>query len=215
MPGFHKSCNSMYLSICRSNQNSLRMEANHLATIASDTADADIQKVLHEGPYNSRDVGEIQKALEVSSQVDMTLAYSSEKLANLENLLLHVAGENDTGSIDMENYISAELIEKAFTLNLLCAIINFELRELYNLMVDHQDLIVDALHKISSCEHSIELLTGLASKLHDSEELLKQSQEHILDMRIQLAKLQMTSFSSEQHECKCYCILCTIFVIFH
>ncbi|KAI3452946.1 hypothetical protein Pfo_009609 [Paulownia fortunei] len=187
-----------------SNQNSLRMEANDLAVIASHIAHPDMQKFLHEGLYNSKDVGEIQKFLEVSSEVDMTLAYSSEKLANLEKLLLHVlAGENDIGANDFENDdISTELIEKAFTFDLHCVILNFGLGELDNLMDDLQDLIVDALRKISYCEHSTELLTGLVSRLHDSEELLKQSQERILEMKIQLAKMQMTSFSSKQQEWK-------------
>ncbi|KAL0327079.1 UNVERIFIED_CONTAM: WPP domain-interacting tail-anchored protein 2 [Sesamum angustifolium] len=67
-------------------------------------------------------------------------------------------------------------------------------------MGDLQELIVDALRKISACDHATELLIGLVSKLHGSEELLKQSQERILEMKIQLAKLQMTSFSSKQYE---------------
>ncbi|KAL0296805.1 UNVERIFIED_CONTAM: WPP domain-interacting tail-anchored protein 2 [Sesamum radiatum] len=67
-------------------------------------------------------------------------------------------------------------------------------------MGELQELIVDALRKISACDHATELLIGLVSKLHDSEELLKQSQERILEMKIQLAKLQMTSFSSKQYE---------------
>ncbi|KAI3467193.1 hypothetical protein Pfo_023856 [Paulownia fortunei] len=180
------------------------MASNDMAAIASDIADPDMQKFVHEGlPYNSEG-DELQNALKVSSEVDMTLAYSSEKLANLENLLLHVLeGENDIEAIDFDNDdISAEFIEKAFTFDLLYAILNFELRELDNLMADLQDLIVDAFNKISSCEHSTELLTGLASKLHDSEDLLKQSQEHILEMKIQLAKLQMTSFIFRQNEYK-------------
>lgn len=181
------------------------MASNDMAAIASDIADPDLQKFLHEGlPYNSEDDKELQNALKVSSEVDMTLAYSSEKIANLENLLLHVlAGENDIEVIDFENdNISAEFIEKAFTFDLLYAILNFELRELDNLMADIQDLTVDALSKISSREHSTELLTGLAGKLHDSENVLKQSQERILEIKIQLAKLQMTSFVFKQNECK-------------
>ncbi|KAL0372546.1 UNVERIFIED_CONTAM: WPP domain-interacting tail-anchored protein 2 [Sesamum calycinum] len=158
-------------------------------------------KPLNEDAYSSNDVGEIQNALEVSSEANMAVERSSEKLANLENLLLHVLpGKIDIGAIDVENNeISAELIEKAFTFDLLYALLSFELRELENLMGELQELIVDALRKISACDHATELLIGLV-KLHDSEELLKQSQERILEMKIQLAKLQMTSFSSKQYE---------------
>ncbi|KAK6133782.1 hypothetical protein DH2020_032493 [Rehmannia glutinosa] len=163
------------------------METSDSAAIVSDTADLDMQK-----------------ALEISSEVDTTLACCSEKLANLENLLSHfLAAKNDIGANDFENDdISAELIEKSFTFDLLCAILNFELRELDNSMGGLQDLIVDALRKISSCEVSTELLAGLVRRLHDSEDLLKQSQDRILEMKIKLAKLQMTSFSSAQHEWK-------------
>ncbi|KAG8382991.1 hypothetical protein BUALT_Bualt05G0137400 [Buddleja alternifolia] len=157
----------------------------------------------NELPYNSIDLEELQNAL---SEVDMTLAYSSEKLANLENLLVHILaeGETDIGAIDVETYdnISTELIEKAFTFDLLYAILILELREVDDLMGDLQVLIVDALHKISSCEHSRELLNVQVHKLHNSEELLKQSQERVLEMKIQLAKLQMTSFSYKQNEWK-------------
>lgn len=157
-------------------------------------------------PRNSENVGElIQKALEVSYEADMTLAYSSEKLANLGNLLLQViTGESDFGTIDVEkdDDISAELSEKAFTFDLLCAILNFELKELDNLMVDLQGLVVDALRMMSSGEDKTGSFNGLVSKLHDSEELIKQTKERISEMKIQLAKLQITSFSSKQHECE-------------
>ncbi|KAL2233476.1 UNVERIFIED_CONTAM: WPP domain-interacting tail-anchored protein 2 [Sesamum indicum] len=178
------------------------MGANDMTAMPSDILDSDMQKPLNADAYNSNDVGEIQNALEVSSEANIALECSSEKLANLENLLLHIlAGKIDIGAIDVENNdISAELIEKAFTFDLLYALLSFELRELDNLMGDLQELIVDALRKISACDHSTELLIGPVSKLHDSEELVKQSQERILEMKIQLAKLQMTSFSSKKYE---------------
>ncbi|XP_011077848.1 WPP domain-interacting tail-anchored protein 2 isoform X2 [Sesamum indicum] len=181
------------------------MVSDDAAVFVSDIADLDKQKFVHEGfPYNIEDGEELQNALRVSSEVDMTLAYLTEKLANLEHLLLLVlAGENDTEAIDFENNnVSAEFYEKAFTLDLLFAILNFELRELDGLVVDLQDLIVDTLTKISSCENSAELFTGLARKMHDSEDLLKRPQERLLEMKIQLAKLQMSSFFFKQNEYK-------------
>lgn len=181
------------------------MGDNDIITTTSDIADPDMQKFLHEGlPYNSEEDAELQNALKVSSEVDMTLAYSSEKLANLENLLLHVlAAEDDIEAINFENdNIFAEFIEKAFTFDLLYAILNIELRGLDHLMADLQNLTVDALNKMSSCQHSTELLAGLAGKMHDSENVLKRSQERILGIKIQLAKLQMTSFIFKNNEYK-------------
>ncbi|KAL7132618.1 hypothetical protein ABFS83_12G087100 [Erythranthe nasuta] len=178
------------------------MASNEVAAIiTSDIADPDMQKFLHEGlPYSSNDDVELQNALKVSDEVEMTLAYSSEKLANLENLLLNVlAGENDIEAIDFQNdNISAEFIEKAFTFDLLYAILNLELREMDNVTANLQDLILGALNKIYLSVNYKEFLT----KLHDSEGLLKQSQERILEMKIQLAKLQMTSFIFKQNEFK-------------
>lgn len=181
------------------------MATNDMPVIASDISDPDMQKFLHEGlPYNSENDGDLQNALKVSSEVGMALAYSSEKLANLENLLSHVlAGEHDIEPTGFEeDNISAEFIGKAFTFDLLYAILNFELRELENLLADRQDLTVYALNKISSCQHPTELLTGIARKMQDFESALKFQQDRILEIKIQLAKLQLTSFIFKQNECK-------------
>ncbi|KAL3636161.1 hypothetical protein CASFOL_020708 [Castilleja foliolosa] len=139
----------------------------------------------------------LHQALELSSDVDSTLDRFSEKLMNLENLLsCFLAEENGIVANDFENdEISEELIEKALTFDLLSAMLSFELREVDDLMSRLQDRIVDALRNISSCENSSELLE-IQRRLHGSEELLKQSRDRVLEMKIQLAKLQMTSFSS-------------------
>ncbi|CAA2977477.1 WPP domain-interacting tail-anchored protein 2 isoform X2 [Olea europaea var. sylvestris] len=186
-------------------QNTVAMTMNDTAAITSDIANPDMQKFLHEGlTDNTKDMEGVQNALKVSYEVDMTLAYSSEKLTNMENLLLRVLlRENDIGSISVEDdNISTESIKKALTFDLLCAFLCSEVRELDNLMGDLQDTIVNALHEISSCGQPTELLTRLESKLCDSEESLKRSQEQVVEMKIQLAKLLMTSFSFKQNEWK-------------
>ncbi|XP_022881876.1 WPP domain-interacting tail-anchored protein 2-like isoform X2 [Olea europaea var. sylvestris] len=178
---------------------------NDTAAVTSDIAIPDMQKFMHEGlSYNTKDMERVQNALKVSYEVDMTLALFSEKLTNMEDLLSRILlWENDIGSIPVEDdNISAELIEKALMFDLLCAFLCSEVRELDNLMGDLQDTIVNALNEISSCGQPTELLTGLESKLRDSEELLKQSQEQVQEIKIQLAKLQMSSFSSKQNEWK-------------
>ncbi|KAL1569858.1 hypothetical protein AAHA92_01281 [Salvia divinorum] len=177
------------------------MVTNGMAAITSDIIDPDMQKFLHEGlPNTPEDDGAFQNAMIVSSDVDTNLAYSSEKLANLENLILHVlAAENDIGVINFgDDNISAEFVEKAFTFDLLYAILNFELSGFDHLMASLQDLTVDALNKMSSSEHSTEVV----GKLHNSENVLKQFQDRILGIKIQLAKLQMTSFIFKKSEYK-------------
>ncbi|XP_042024867.1 WPP domain-interacting tail-anchored protein 2-like isoform X2 [Salvia splendens] len=161
------------------------MVANGMADVTSDIAEDD---------------GAFQNAMIVSSEVDTSLAYSSEKLANLENLLLHVlAVEVDIGDVNFrDDDISGEFFEKAFTFDLLYAILNFELKGLDHLMAGLQDLTVDALNKMSSSDDS----TQVAGKLHGSESVLKRFQDRVLRIKIQLAKFQLTSFVFNKSEYK-------------
>ncbi|XP_047973283.1 WPP domain-interacting tail-anchored protein 2-like [Salvia hispanica] len=180
---------------------SYRMVTNGMADLTSDIADPVVQKFLHKGlPNTPEDDGAFQNAMMVSSEVDTSLAYSSEKLANLENLLLRLlAAEVDIGDVNFrDDNISAEFVEKAFTFDLLYAILNFELRGLDHVMAGLQDLTVDALNKMSSSEHSAEV----AGKLHGSENVLKRFQDRVLRIKIQLAKLQLTSFVFNKSEYK-------------
>lgn len=173
------------------------MVANGMADVTSDIAEDD---------------GAFQNAMILSSEVDMSLAYSSEKLANLENFLLHVlAAEVDIGDVNFrDDDISEEFVEKAFTFDLLYAILNFELRGLDHLMADLQDLTVDALNKMSSSEDS----TEVAGKLHGSESVLKRFQDRVLRIKIQLAKLQLTSFVFNKSECMSHRILTCFCCVF-
>ncbi|GFP87271.1 WPP domain-interacting tail-anchored protein 2 [Phtheirospermum japonicum] len=143
----------------------------------------------------------LHEALELSSEVDTTLDRFSEKLTNLENLLPRfLAEENGIVANDFENdEISEELIEKALTFDLLSAMLSFELREVDDLMGCLQDRIVDALRKISSCENSTELL-NIQRRLHGSEELLKQSRDRVLEMKIQELELERKFKELKQNE---------------
>ncbi|KAL6543736.1 hypothetical protein OROGR_010233 [Orobanche gracilis] len=173
-----------------SSQNSLKMEANEPAVIIyNTTTDPGMKKYLH-------------TALEVSSKLDTTLAGCSNKLEDLENLLSHLllADENHIVTNAFENDICVELIEKIFTFDLHSVIVNLKLRELDDSMGALEDITVDALCKVSSCQNSTELVTGLVCRLHGSERLLKQSRDRVLEMKIQLAKLHINLFSSARHD---------------
>ncbi|KAM7487549.1 hypothetical protein LguiB_025033 [Lonicera macranthoides] len=152
--------------------------------------------------FDAKGMGEIGSAMEVLTKVDLDLAYSSEKLLNLETLLMHVlVWENDFEAM-AEDDISVDCIEKALTFDFLSAILDSEVRELDNFMGSLQEMILDACHKISSCGHLRELFTVVEDKLHDSEESLKQSQEHVLEMKMKLAKLQMTQVAFNHNDWK-------------
>ncbi|KAJ7943274.1 WPP domain-interacting tail-anchored protein [Quillaja saponaria] len=144
---------------------------------------------------NENDMQELERSLQVLTEIDFRLAYSSEKLVNLHVLFIYIfAEENDLEAICTgNNSISTDFIEKALVFDLLSSILDSEVRELDNFMGTVQEELVDARHKIFSSRHMSELFTMTAEKLHGSEESLKQFQEQFLDLKMQSSKLQRTT----------------------
>ncbi|KAL4586517.1 hypothetical protein LXL04_011153 [Taraxacum kok-saghyz] len=157
---------------------------------------------FHEGTTSdSKDMGEIGISMEILTKVDLQLAYASEKLLNLESLLLYVLSwENDFEAIDSDD-VSVEFVEKSLTVDLLFSFVDSEVKELDRSMDSIRVDLLDAHRRVSSCKHLGELYTVVEGKLNDSGDSLKQSQEHVLEMKMKLAKLQMTSFAFDHNEC--------------
>lgn len=176
-----------------------------LASHSFGTSESELAKVILPETLSSdaNGVEEVRNAMEVLTRADLDLAYSSHKLVNLDNLVMLVlAWQNDVKSaVEYDNF-SPEFIEKAMEFDLLNAILISEVRELDCLMGTVQALVTDARHKITSSGKLKDLFIIVESKLHDTEVSLRQSQEHILEMKMQLAKLQMTSLAFNQNECK-------------
>ncbi|XP_059648696.1 WPP domain-interacting tail-anchored protein 2-like [Cornus florida] len=152
----------------------------------------------HEGDTSdAKDTGEIESIMELLTRVDLDLAYSSEKLANLDTLLMHVmSSENALEAIAAEiDNSSEDLMEKALLFDLLSAILDSEVRDLDNFMRTLQAVIVDAHQKITSCRHLRELFIVMEVKLHDSEESLKKSKEEVFEIKMHLSKLQRRLFN--------------------
>ncbi|KAF5194050.1 Wpp domain-interacting tail-anchored protein 1-like, partial [Thalictrum thalictroides] len=137
---------------------------------------------------------ELRGAGEVLTRVELDLAYSSEKLLNLDIFMMHVVDrENDYETSAMENEeISDDSVQKALEFNFLSGILDSEVRELEKLMASLQPEIVDVREKISSCGHFRETFNELERKLHDSEESLEQSQNQVAEIRMQCDKFQRT-----------------------
>lgn len=135
---------------------------------------------------------EMECAVKVLLSLDLDLTYSSEKLVNLHVLLMQIwARENVFEAMAMEkDHISVDSIEKALVFDLLSGVLGSEVREIENFMDTLQAEIVDAHQKISSCSHLRELFNVMEEKLLHCEESLKQSQEQVLKMNMQLAKFQ-------------------------
>ncbi|KAF8399239.1 hypothetical protein HHK36_015104 [Tetracentron sinense] len=141
---------------------------------------------------NEEGMQELGRAREVLTGIELDLACFSEKLVNLDILLMHIVDrESDFEALAAENdNISADSVEMALEFDLLCGILDSEVRELDNFMATLQTEIVDARQKISSCEHLRETFSEMEEKLHDSEECLKQSQDQVSEMRMHSAKFQ-------------------------
>lgn len=157
---------------------------------------------FHEGTTSdSKDMGEIGISMEILTKVDLQLAYASEKLLNLESLLLYVLSwENDFEAMDSDD-VSLEFVEKSLTVDLLFSFVDSEVKELDGSMDLIRVDLVDAQQRLPSCKHLGELFSIVEGKLHDSGDSLKQSQEHVLEMKMKLAKLQMTSLAFNHNEC--------------
>ncbi|XP_021293229.1 WPP domain-interacting tail-anchored protein 2 isoform X3 [Herrania umbratica] len=146
---------------------------------------------LHEEASSSGEgIQEMQSS--TLNRIDLDLAYSNEKLVNLHVLLMLLLGwDNDPEAMASGNSdISAQFVEKALVFDLLCGILDSELREVETFLYTVQVEIVDARHKISSCRPLGALFNKMEEKLHDSEQSLKKCQELVLEVKMQSTKLQ-------------------------
>nr|GMD15213.1 WPP domain-interacting tail-anchored protein 2 [Ipomoea batatas] len=162
-----------------------------------------IKILLNEGPsIEAKDMEEVRSSMEILNRVDLDLAYSSEKLVNLGNLLVNVrAKQDEVEALAVANDDSVDSVEKALTLDHLNAVLNSEIRQLDEFFSNLHDIILDARQKISSCGRLSELGIIVENKLHDSEESLGQLKERVLKLKMQLANaLQIGSLGSNQDE---------------
>lgn len=180
------------------------MAIEDLAVRTTDIIDPQVMETLLIENHSSeaKDMEEMRSSMEILSRVDLDLAYSDEKMTNLDNLLMRVlACENEVEAISFKNdEISPDSIEKVLTLDHLSAILTSEIRQLDNFIGTLQDLIIEARQKISTCREFSELHMIMENKFHDTEELFRKSKERVLEMKMQLAKLQMTSLAFDQNE---------------
>lgn len=167
---------------------------------------------LHDVLSSHSDTRQMESMLEFLSRVDFGLAYSSEKLINLHVLLMHLlARDNDFEAMLMEgSNVSETSIEKALVYDLISGILESELKEVDSFVDILQAEIVDARHCVSSCSNLGELFTVIEEKLRESEESLEQSREHVLELKMQSAKLQRDISSIKLKNRKLWLLKCNI-----
>lgn len=150
---------------------------------------------LHEGISSYGEVMlEVGNATEVLKRVELDLACSSEKLFNLSILTMHVATrESDFEAFaSEEEHVLDDSVQKALEFDLLSGILDSEVREVDNFMTILQKDVAHTHEILSSCENLGGAFMEMEEKLHDSDVLLKQSQDHVSEIRMQSAKFQRT-----------------------
>ncbi|VFQ64536.1 unnamed protein product [Cuscuta campestris] len=136
--------------------------------------------------------------MELLSRVNLDIAYSSEKLANLGQLLTIVLAKQEEVEEAMaveneDDNDSVDSVEKALTLHHLNVLLKAELRQLDDFVSRVHDLILETRQKICSQEEE--------NEFHSSEESLGQLKEGILKMKMQLDRpLMVGSLFSDQDE---------------
>ncbi|XP_073003579.1 WPP domain-interacting tail-anchored protein 1-like [Typha latifolia] len=153
---------------------------------ASDDHDDDFLK--EDAPPNGARVNGGGNVMDILTRVELDLAYFSEKLLNLEILLMDVAGRaNDIESLVLDNNgVSDESAEKAFKFDILSGILDSEVKELDSFMTSLQMEIWVAHEKISDEESS----EKMQEKLHHAEMSLKQFQDLVADIRRESVKFE-------------------------
>ncbi|RZR72350.1 hypothetical protein BHM03_00012847, partial [Ensete ventricosum] len=131
---------------------------------------------------------------EALTRVELDVAYFSEKLLNLEMLLMHVADRtHDIETVNMGyEDISDESVMKAFESDILSGILDMEVNELQNFMSLLQIEIIEARRNFCQGEHMEDCAATVEKKLHDAEESVKKLQDSVADIREQSSKFERT-----------------------
>lgn len=193
--------------------------------------EADLNKADFDERFSSNGevVGELGNVGEILTRLELNVACSSEKLVNLNVLLIHAATrESDFETFASEkDHTSVDSAEKALEFDLLSGILDSEVSELDKFLAVLQMEVIQARDLLSSCTHLGEISREIEEKLHDSEQSLKQSQDQVSEIRTQSTKLwRMLSCVNGEENCKldatlnkllllCLCLIyrCDYFVL--
>ncbi|CAN6349309.1 unnamed protein product [Urochloa humidicola] len=126
--------------------------------------------------------------VEILTRVELDLAFASEKLLNLEMLVMEIARratDFEPPTFEDES-VSSETAENAFELDILYGILDAEVKELVNLISSLQADIRSIEHRVYEEESG----GKVKAKLYAAKATLKQMQELIADIRNESAKFE-------------------------
>ncbi|KAL2552163.1 WPP domain-interacting tail-anchored protein 1 [Forsythia ovata] len=145
---------------------------------------------------------QIRSAAEILTTVELDLACSSEKLVNLDLLVMYLeAREYDFEAFVLDEDSTPEgSDEKALEFDLLSGILDSEVKELGNFLSSLHTELLSSQGVISSFEQFGEAFKGMEEKLNDCEECLKQSFERVTEIQAQSSSFQRILLTSARDE---------------
>lgn len=159
-----------------------------------------IDKGKSEDVFSDEEV--IQEVSSVVIRLELDVACCSEKLVNMNLLMMHVAARES----DFEDFASekegtlVDSDEKALEFNILSGIFDSEVKDMDRFIGRIESEIKDTCEVISSRKHLGEAILALEEKLHDTEESIKQLQEQVSELLMHSSKFQKILSSVNQEE---------------
>ncbi|CAI9780714.1 unnamed protein product [Fraxinus pennsylvanica] len=141
---------------------------------------------------------QIRTAAEILTTLELDIACSSEKLVNLDLLVMYV----EEREYDFEAFVLDEEStlegsdEKALEFDLLSGILDSEVKELDNFLSSLETEILNSRGVISSFKQFGEAFNGMEEKLYDCEECLKQSFERVTEIQAESSRFQKILLTS-------------------
>lgn len=178
-------------SIETASSGELEAESNNIDSI----------EVVSSGGDTIRD---LESAAAILTRVELDIACSSEKLINLDVLVMHVASrESDFEAFSfVEDDTPEGPIVKALEFDLLYGFLDSEVRELEGFLSALYNEIVISREVASSFTHLGDTFYDIEDKLRDCEDSLKQSFKQVSDLKEQSANFQRILLASSGDE-KC------------
>ncbi|KAL9226119.1 hypothetical protein vseg_001969 [Gypsophila vaccaria] len=170
------------------------MDASVCSSDNDDVSSKSSSNFVHEALMNGENnVEESSMLMETLTRLNIDLAYSSEKLSNLDVYMAIVSlGESRCGELSMDVEI-----EKALIFDLSLGYLEFEVIALKRFLNELQAEIIDAHRKLHSLEPRRETKTAFEGKLQASECLLNQLLEQLSGLERQSAIMRGTLYGQK------------------
>lgn len=134
------------------------------------------------------------RAREIISRLEHDIAYSSEKVLNLDMLLMHITNkefDHETHVIENEDVNSTDSILRAFEICILYGFLSSEIKEIDCFMKYLHEEISDVCQKIFvGADVDMFFLEEVEEKLHDAEQIFNQTWEQVSVIKKQSAKFE-------------------------